>query len=219
MEKEKTGPMLNQPGQQRAWGFQGDTRPLLQEVFESSRQSMHRLARSTSPAPTILDSVAVGNTRLLIRLQNESPLSHEVQIGNQGPRKVLVRHTLGRHWVTPDAITPSVPHSEKRKRVVRCVCWLSEEPIVHRDRRNLSCLLGFRINSAVTKRKSSTTDAPQSTNPRTADETYCEIPLGIRKAKLEQVRVSILLPPEPHPHQNSPGHFHRLAHPCSFQQL
>ena len=41
--------MLNQPGQQRASGFQGDTRPLLQEVFERSRQSVHRLARSTSP--------------------------------------------------------------------------------------------------------------------------------------------------------------------------
>ena len=49
IEKEMIGPMLNQPGQQRASGFQGDTRPLLQEVFESSRQSMHRLARSTSP--------------------------------------------------------------------------------------------------------------------------------------------------------------------------
>ena len=119
--------------------------------------------------PTILDSVAEGNTRLLIRLQNKSPLSHEVQIGNQGPRKVRVRHTLGRHWVTPDAFAPSVPHDENRKRVVRCF-WLSEEPIVHRDRRNVFCLLCFRINSAVTKRKSSTTDAPQSTHFEMADE-------------------------------------------------
>ena len=87
--------------------------------------------------PTILDSVAEGNTRLLIRLQNKSPLSHEVQIGNQGPRKVRVRHTLGRYWVTPDAFTPSVPHSENRKRVVRSVLWLSEEPIIHKDSRNL----------------------------------------------------------------------------------
>ena len=120
--------------------------------------------------PIILDSVTEGNTRLLIRLQNRSPLSHEVQIGNQGPRKVRVRPTLRRYLVTPDAFNPAIPHDENRKRVVRCVFWLSEEPIVHRDRRILFCLLGFRINSAVTKRKSSTTDAPQSTNFETAVE-------------------------------------------------
>ena len=111
-EQEKIGTMLDQPRQLRTPGLQDNSRLLLQEVFAGSRKSVHRLNRTLDfsvalalalgrcfrhnhAVPTILDSVAEGNNAgLLIRLEDDSLVSHEIQIGQQSPRRVRVRHTL-----------------------------------------------------------------------------------------------------------------------------
>ena len=62
---------------------------------------------------TILDSVTEGNNaELLIWLEDDYPVPHEVQISHQSPCKIRVRHTARRHWVTPDASTHAISHGE-----------------------------------------------------------------------------------------------------------
>ena len=66
---------------------------------------------------------------------------------------------LRRYRVTPDAFTFAISHNEHWKCVVCSILGLPTEPIVHRNCRDLFCLLRFRINSAMTKLKSSATNA------------------------------------------------------------
>ena len=129
-EKEKIGTMLDQPSQQRTSRLQRDSRLLFQEVFEGPRMSVHRLNstldlsvalalalgrcfRQSLAVSTILDSVTEGNNDgLLIRLEGDSLVPHEVQISHRSPCRIRVRHTLRRHWVTPDAFTLAISHDE-----------------------------------------------------------------------------------------------------------
>ena len=106
----RLGTMLDQPSKQRASGFQCDSRPRFQEVLEGARKSMHRLDRALDlsitfalalgrifwhnfAVPTILDGIAKSdNTRLLIRLEDDSLAPHEVKVGHQSPCWIRV-HT------------------------------------------------------------------------------------------------------------------------------
>ena len=77
-----------------------------------------------------------------------------------------MHHTLRRHWVTPDASAPAIPHNENRKRVVRCVLRLPKKTAVHRDSRNLFCLLRLRGDFVLTQRKSPATNTRRAPAPK-----------------------------------------------------
>ena len=118
------------------------TSPLLLLLGEASR---HNFA-----VPTILDGIAKSdNTRLPIRLEDDSLVPHEVKVGHLSPCRIRVRHTLRRHRVTPNAFTLAVPHDERWKCVVCSILRLPAEPKVHTDSRYLFCLLRLRVNFAM----------------------------------------------------------------------
>ena len=107
--------------------------------------ALGRCFRHNLVRPTILDSVTEGNNAwLLIWLQDDSLVSHEIQIGRRIFRRKWVRHTLCQHRQTPDAFfTLAVSNDEHCKCVGCSVFRFPKEPSVLGDSRCLFCLLRF----------------------------------------------------------------------------
>ena len=185
--------MLNQPGQQRASGFQSDSRLLFQEIVEGPRKSMHRVDSTLDLS--IAFSLALGsdNTQLLIRLEHDSLVPHEVKVGHQSPCWTRVRHTPRRDKMRSRTMSTGSVSCDLSSR-----CPM--KPFINRNCRDLFCLLCFRINSAMTKHM-------QSTNFEMGDGKRCAFPLHLRMAKPGLERASALRPPEPCLHQR----IHQLA--------
>ena len=151
--------MLDQPNPQRTSTLQRDSRLLFQEVFGSSRKSVHRLNstfelsvplalalgrcfRHNLAVPTILDSVTEGNNA------GELGMTLLYLMKSRSAIRALHPSTAP---VTPDAFTLAISHDEHWKCVMCSVFWLPTEPVIHRDSRCLFCLLRFRVNWAMIK--------------------------------------------------------------------
>ena len=175
----KIGTVLDQQGQQ--WPRDSKAIPdyCSKKSLKGLSKSMNRLDRTLRPSPllfalalgrdfrhnfatpTILDGVAKSdNTRLLIRLEDNSLVLREVKVGHQSPcwvrvhphpstalddSKCLYFCDLGTMRTGNVSCAPSsgCPKNPQSTEIVG-ICF---------------CLLCFRINSAMTKRKSSATNA------------------------------------------------------------
>ena len=238
--------MLDQPSQQRTSKIQRNSRLLHQDVFEGPRKSVHRLNstfllsvalalalgrcfRHNLGMPNVLDNVTEGNNAwLLIWLEDDSPVLHEVQIGHQSSCKIRVGHTLRRQRVTPDAFTLAILRDEHWK----CVMWsVFRLPQRTRNpqRRSVSVLpssFSCRLSDDQLK---------ESPRPRTHAEhqlrtgkceTLCDSTSAL-EGDLEEEHASTLLPPEPHPHrhlsdrirQHARDHFPRRSHQGLLQKV